>query len=63
MTGWVAVLRLRLSRPRSSASRVLGWEAISATPAAVVLGAGSFALTAGRSAGCCGRWPNRCTGW
>jgi hypothetical protein len=46
VAGWVGVLRLRLSRPRSSPSHVLGWELISATPTSAVLGVGSFALTA-----------------
>jgi hypothetical protein len=46
VAGWITVLRLRLSRPRSSPSDVLGWEIISATPAAAVLGVTSAALTA-----------------
>jgi hypothetical protein len=46
VAGWITVLRLRLSRPRSSPGHVLGWEIISATPAAAVLGVTSAALTA-----------------
>jgi hypothetical protein len=44
--GWVTVLRLRLSRPRSSPSHILGWEIVSATPASAVLAVTSSALTA-----------------
>jgi hypothetical protein len=40
------VLRLRLSRPRSSPSHILGWEIVSATPASAVLEVTSSALTA-----------------
>ncbi len=46
VAGWIAVLRLRLSRPRSSPSHILGWEIISVTPTAAVIEATSSGLTA-----------------
>jgi hypothetical protein len=45
VSGWIAGLGLRLG-PRRSRRYVLGWSVVSNTPEVIVLGVGSFMLTA-----------------
>jgi hypothetical protein len=45
VSGWIVGLGLRLG-PRGSRSYVLGWSIVSNTPEVIVLGVGSFMITA-----------------
>jgi hypothetical protein len=45
VSGWIVGLGLRLG-PRRSRRYVLGWSVVSNTPEVIVLGVGSFMLTA-----------------